>query len=191
MGTDPDSPFHPETAERRAEARLRVSTAAERVSERRALEHAVGSNDQELIQRIEQLGITGESVKALDLLPLVHVAWADGRVQAGERAAVLSLLERRGLGPESEPYVLFEALLEQRPSETFLAESLALVKDLAARSGKDPADLVDLCARIAESGGGLFGWGERTSDEEVALIRRIAEALGGAAIERFETRFRK
>ena len=33
---------------------------------------------------MDRLGIDKESFRALGLLPLVHVAWADGKVQMGE-----------------------------------------------------------------------------------------------------------
>ena len=183
--------FAPESAPARADLRLKVDTAAERLAARRKLAESIGTDDQSLLDRIEQLGFTGDTVKALDVLPLVHVAWADGKVQAKERAAVLSVLDRRGVAPGSQASLFVEALLEKRPSESYLAESLFLLKDLASRSGTDVSDLVDLCARVAEASGGLFGLRESTNDAEQKLIGKIAEALGEGAVERFKTRFRE
>lgn len=178
-----------EPVRQREELRERVGSAAERLSARRALESAVGSSDAQLLDRIEQLGFTGDSVGVLDLLPLVHVAWSDGKVHGKEREAILAVLERRGISSSSPARLLVETLLERRPSESYVAESLALIVDLAHRDGSDPADLVDLCARVAEVSGGLFGLGGGTSDAEEGAIRSIAEALGAAAIDRFRARF--
>ena len=64
-----------------------------------------------------------------DLLPLVHVAWADGSIQPGERAAILRLLTVRGLGP-GKAFTTMEALLEKRPSAEYLDESLEVLQEL-------------------------------------------------------------
>jgi len=181
--------FAPETARQREELRGRVDGAAERLAARRALSTAVGSSDRDLLDRVEQLGFTGDSVRVVDLLPLLHVAWVDGRVHGKERDAILEILDRRGIARDSEACLLVEALLERRPSETYLAESLALIADLSRRDGSDPADLVDLCARVAEVSGGLFGFGAGTSEAEEGVIRSIAEALGPQAMARFQARF--
>jgi uncharacterized tellurite resistance protein B-like protein len=183
--------FLSETAARRAELLSKVDTASERVAKREAIAEAVGTTDTEIVDRIEALGLSGDSVRVLDVLPLVHVAWADGKIQKGERAAVLAILERRGIPANSDACLLIEGLLERRPSETFFSQSLALVRDLAARSGAETADVVDLCARVAEASSGLFGFSGRTSDEEKSLIRDVARALGDEAVRRFETRFGK
>lgn len=186
---DEQSHFLPETASRRAELLARVDAAAARIEKRKAIASAVGTTDAEIVDRIEQLGLSGDSARVLDLLPLVHVAWADGRVQKAERSAVLAILEARGIPANSDACLLMEALLEARPSETFLGQSLSLLRDLAARDGKGTADIVDLCARVAEASGGLLGFGSKTDDKERALIGDVAKALGDAAQERFRERF--
>jgi uncharacterized tellurite resistance protein B-like protein len=187
---DEVGPFSAETASRRDALREKVDAAAERLAARRSIARAVGTDDQSIVDRLEQLGFNGESAQVIDLLPLVHVAWSDGRVQRGERAKILSILESRGLAPTSEASLLIETLLERRPSETFMAESLALVRELAEKSGRDPSELVDLCVSVADASGRLFGLGGAVSAAERTLIEQIATALGEAAQERFRSRFR-
>jgi hypothetical protein len=181
--------FLPETASRRAELLGRVDSAAARIAKRQGIAAAVGTTDADIVDRIEQLGLSGDSARILDVLPLVHVAWADGRVQQAERIAVLAVLEARGIPPKSDACLLIEALLEARPSETFLAQSLSLVRDLAARSGAETANIVDLCAKVADASGGLLGIGARTSDKERAVMGEVAAALGDAAQARFRAHF--
>jgi hypothetical protein len=187
---DEKSHFLSQTARRRDAIRVKIDDAAARIAKRAAIADAVGTGDRLLVDRIEQLGFTGDSVRVLDLLPLVHVAWADGRVQRAERAAVLAVVESRGIAADSDACLLIETLLEQRPSETFLGESLALVRDLAATTGAPTADVVDLCAKVAEASGGLLGLGKRVGAEERALMDQVATALGPEAIERFQSRMR-
>jgi hypothetical protein len=177
------------TSSRRVELREKADESAARLAKRRAIEQSTGTDDAGIVDRIEQLGFNGESIKVLDLLPLIHVAWADGRIQKSERALILSILEKRGIPPRSDASLFVEALLEARPSETFLAESLALLVDLAGRTGANKDDIVDLCAKVAEAGGGLMSFGAKTSDVERVLIKGVAEALGESALERFRAKF--
>ena len=186
---DEQSHFLPETASRRAELLSKVDAAADRVAKRRGIAAAVGTTDAEIVDRIEQLGLSGDSARILDVLPLVHVAWADGRIQKAERIAIFGVLDARGIPKGSDAYLLVEALLEARPSETFLAQTLALLKDLAARSGTETADVVDLCAKVADASGGLLGLGARTSAEERVVLVNVARALGATAQARFQERF--
>ena len=173
--------FPASTRARRMALRSRLDAASERLANRKAIADTIGSEEQSLVDRIEQLGFTGDSARVLDVLPLVHVAWADGRTDQRERAAVLAVLKERGIAKDSDAGVLIESLLEERPSETFLAESLSLLRDLAAKNGNDGKSLVDLCIDVSEASGGLLGFGDRVNKAEYELIERIASAFGEAA----------
>ena len=176
-----ESHFLPGTRGRRAALRAQIDEASARLANREAIARTVGSSELTLLDRIEQLGFTGDSARVLDLLPLIHVAWADGKTDQRERATILTIVDQRGIAKDSDAALLIESLLEERPSETFLSESLALVQDLAAKQGNDGKRLVDLCIDIGEASGGLFGFGERVSEAEYALIQRIADTFGEGA----------
>lgn len=182
------SHFLPGTRGRRVALRARLDEASARLANREAIAATVGTSEISLLDRIEQLGFTGDSARVLDVLPLVHVAWADGKTDQRERAAVMAILDQRGIAKDSDAALLIESLLEERPSETFLAESLALLRDLAHKQGNDGTSLVDLCVRVGEASGGLFGFGERVNEAEYALIKQIAEAFGERAAAAFEER---
>jgi uncharacterized tellurite resistance protein B-like protein len=179
--TPQESHFLPGTRGRRAALRAQIDEASARLANREAIARTVGSSELTLLDRIEQLGFTGDSARVLDLLPLIHVAWADGKTDQRERATILTIVDQRGIAKDSDAALLIESLLEERPSETFLSESLALVRDLAAKQGNDGKRLVDLCIDIGEASGGLFGFGERVSEAEYALIQHIADAFGEGA----------
>src|SRR5262245_3358395 len=119
---DESEHFLEATSSRRIELRDKVDEAAGRLAKRRAIEHTAGTDDAAIVDRIEQLGFNGESIKVLDVLPLIHIAWADGKIQKNERELILSILEQRGIPPRSDASLFVESLLEARPSETFLAE---------------------------------------------------------------------
>ncbi|HEX4340383.1 MAG TPA: TerB family tellurite resistance protein [Polyangiaceae bacterium] len=181
MAGDDEKHFLPATKARRAALRARLDEASDRAANRKAIADTLGTAELTLLDRVEQLGFTGDSARVLDLLPLVHVAWADGKVDRAERATVMAVVELRGIPKDSDASLLVESLLEERPSESFMAESLAVVRELAAKQGNDGTKLVELCADVAEASGGLFGFGARVNDKERELIRKIADAFGEKA----------
>jgi hypothetical protein len=139
-----------------------------------------------LPMRIAALGFGGDAAKVFDLLPLVHVAWADTSIQAGERAAILNLLKLRGVGP-GDAWTVMETLLEERPSQAYLDVSLDVLKELLAERGDDGRTIVGLCILVAEAAGGFLGIGTVSKVEREA-IAKIAERLGSRAQEEFHAR---
>lgn len=184
MSTNPsdneDAYFQKRNQELRAQLREQMSKAAG------ALEENPGADKLSVIDRISALGFTGDKLKIFDLLPLIHVAWADGSVNHKERTAILDVVRARGIAPSTEAWVTVESLLEQRPSQTFLDQSLAILKD--SIGGSRSANIVDLCVQVAGAAGGFLNIGT-INDEEKQLIARIAEGLGGPALEEFRKQF--
>lgn len=162
--------------------RRELERAAKEAAERRTVAGILSTEDDAVVERIRELGFDGDTVRVLDLLPLIHVAWADGNVTQRERASILQLVERRGIVPGDEAFLLVEALLEQQPSEDFLDETLHLLRDIG---GGRESDILQLCLKVADASGGFFGIGDRISDEERALIQHIADELGETAQSTF------
>src|SRR4029450_10355631 len=63
--------------------------ARKKRDESKAALRETGIGDDALIDRLLDLGVAAEAVVALELAPLVAVAWADGTLDDRERAAVL------------------------------------------------------------------------------------------------------
>ena len=85
----------------------------------RAADRAVGdvlcTDDLKLAAEVRALGFDAKTARLLDLLPLICVAWADGKIQRGERAQIFRVLRVRGESAGSPGWMLFETLLEERP----------------------------------------------------------------------------
>lgn len=133
-------------------------------------------------ERISALGFVGDKLKIFDLLPLVHVAWADGTVSRKERATILDIVRARGIAPGTEAFQTVESLLEERPSQAFFDQTLSILRD--AVGGARAASIVDLCVQIAGASGGFLNIGT-ISDQERAMIEQIAQQLGGPAVAEF------
>lgn len=126
-----------------------------------------------------------------DLMPLVHTAWADGSISRAERSTIFSVLHHRGFARDSEAFLAVESLLEEQPSPEFLRQSLAALRDLMAHeAGAKTVELIDLCAAVADASGGILGLAFRVSEEERALIARIANNLGPTPLEEFHKALR-
>lgn len=135
-----------------------------------------------IAQRIQALGFSGARLRVFDLMPLIHIAWADGSVSRQERAAILDILKGRGIEHGSEPYLLIETLLEVRPSEQFLNESLEVLRLVVGDARAE--NIVELCLQVANASGGFMNVGN-VSPEERAQLAAIADKLGPAARDAF------
>lgn len=135
----------------------------------------------DLVATMNELGVDKSAHKVLGLLPLVYVAWADGKVQRAERESILHAASEMGWLEGGGDAVL-ERWLSAPPTEAQLRAGIAILNHL----GKDQAGDVDaddlhmlllLCKDVAEAAGGLFGLGGAQSTKEISALETIAEAL--------------
>jgi hypothetical protein len=102
---------------------------------------------------------------------LVEVAWADGKMDAKEKAAILQGAEAEGVAPGSEAFALLEDWLENRPPPRLLAAWRDYIGALCdAMLPEDRKELKrEVLARahaVAEAAGGFLGLGDKVSPEE-------------------------
>jgi len=130
---------------------------------------------------LRSLGMDRMSFRALPLLPLVQVAWADGEVQQEEREMILELA-REKYQLNDEGMMLLRNWLHHAPSKDYVErgqEALVslCVRDLGAHLDRGILeDVVALSQRVAAAAGGFFGLGAVKRSETHAL-NQIAEAL--------------
>jgi hypothetical protein len=127
--------------------------------------------DLELCDRLIGVGITGSTGAALALVPVIDVAWADGKIQDPERIAILG-----GEFGFSQPECrqLLEHWLTSRPSPGMMAAWTGYVRALARVMLPGDHDelrdsLVNLCRGVAAAAGGIAGFGKVSSSEQKAL----------------------
>jgi hypothetical protein len=159
--------------------KMRKAAAADEA--RQELQAASGVRDPELLQELEALGFTPDTVSLLPLVPIVQVAWAEGSVTDAERALIVKLARERGIAPHSPADVELAAWLAERPADFVFARATRLIKAmLDLPTGEGPAiqvdDLMRHCEAIAAASGGVLGF-RKVSSEERALLREIEAAL--------------
>jgi hypothetical protein len=161
----------------------KMRQAAEADASRRALESTSGIHDPVMLQELEALGFTPDTVSLLPLVPIVQVAWAEGGVSDNERKLIVEFARGRNIREGSAADRQLFAWLEERPSEEVFARATRLIRAMLDRpDGQTGAwsidDLIHHCEEIAEASGGVLGF-RRISGEEKALLGRIQAVLKG------------
>lgn len=159
--------------------KIREAAATERA--RKDLGRKAGLDDPQLIQELEDLGFTPDTVGLLPLVPIVQMAWAEGGITKAERDLILSLARKRGIEAGSAADRQLTEWITNRPADDVFARAKRLVRAMldssSAQTGDlDADDLVKYCEEIASASGGILGIG-RISAEERALLSSIAADL--------------
>ena len=119
-------------------------------------------------------------------MPLVEVAWSDGRIQRNERRAILAGAHANGLAKDSPGYDLLEHWLERPPNSALFEVWRDYVADVCPQlNGRERRALRDeilgRALAVAEAAGSLFGLGNNVSREEAAVLRGIEAAFGSGS----------
>jgi len=149
---------------------------------KKALADASGITDDELLNQLAELDISSETVAALSLMPLIAVAWADGNIDRKERAAVMAAAEQKGIDKEHPGYQLLENWLKQKSDakllEVWKAYAAALSQTLSETAKVSlKNDLLGRARDVAETAGGLLGFGNKVSKSEQAVLDELEEAF--------------
>ncbi|HKQ73850.1 MAG TPA: hypothetical protein VJ810_09000 [Blastocatellia bacterium] len=154
-----------------------------RESDRQKMSEMMGVNDQEVLEALQDLGYTSETIQLLHIIPLVEVAWTEGGVADREREMIYKIAEARGVQPDSAAHELLSHWIENKPSDRFFENSLRAIRvvlDLLPEEQRQAGrkDLITYCNQIAAAvSSGIFGPG-KIQDEERALIAHIATEIG-------------
>ena len=156
----------------------RVSDAAQA---RKTLEQQTGIHDPAMLNELEQLGFTPETMVLLPLMPVLRVAWAESGVSTSERKAILDLARVRGVVDGSVADQQLRRWLDQRPSADTFDKATRLIGAMIGdpeqrRADLTAEDLLKYCEQIAHASGGLFGIGA-VSVEERNAMQAIAAQL--------------
>ena len=152
---------------------------AETDAERQRLGEQAGVADEEILQDLQALGYTAETVTLLHLVPLVQMAWAEGNVSDRERDLIREAARARGITTGSPADEQLSNWLTRRPSDVFFEKTLrAIGAVLQAQPAETRAasqkDLLSYCTAIASASGGIMGF-RTVSEEERQLLSRISQ----------------
>jgi hypothetical protein len=141
-----------------------------------------GIEDAAVQSRLTSLGLDEETVAAISLTPLVEVAWADGKLDAKERAAVLQAASDYGLTRTDISYLLLQGRLGERPGPELLETWKAYVKLLSKALDADTlatmrGEIMARARQVAEASGGILGLGSKVSKVELAVLDDLEQSF--------------
>ena len=140
------------------------------------LRKASGMTDDAVLEQLVALGLRGNTIAALSLVPLIQVAWADGTIQDNERTAILQGAHGKGLEEGSDGYELLQRWLEREPGDELFMAWEAYIKALASQLNDEQNRLlrnqiVGFAKLVATAAGGILGFGKVSASEEKVLHR--------------------
>ena len=141
-----------------------------------------GISDDAVLEHLVTLGIGADTLAALSLVPLVEVAWADGRVDDKERDAILAAAEAAGLGRESASAQLLEGWLTIRPDPEIVVAWKEYVGALSATMSDERKEafkqgLLSRSRSVAQASGGVLGFGTKVSKSERGVMDELEQAF--------------
>jgi hypothetical protein len=135
-----------------------------------------GMTDDAVLDRLVGLGLTGKTVAALSLVPLIAVAWADGEIQDNERDAILHGATGKGMEDGTPGHALLTTWLAKKPDDGLFDAWLGYIKSLTSQLNDEQTRLLkkqilNFSSLIAGSAGGFLGIGKVSGSEEKVLAR--------------------
>jgi hypothetical protein len=158
------------------EVRERIRRIEQAEQDRGRLAQVSGIHDFRVLDKLLSLGVSADMLSSLAVVPLVEVAWADGKLDEAERVAVLAGAEAIGIDRESIDFALLDVSLAHRPPEDLLAVWIQYVRGLCATLSEAQrralkADLIGRARQVAEASGGFLGLGKVSSEERAVLAK--------------------
>lgn len=170
--------FHKHNEELKQKLRQKES----REQLRRALSQIRVEADDTTLEGMLELGIDAETWAAVSLVPLVEVAWADGKVEEKERRAVMTAAEANGLVPGSPSHGLLQDWLQHRPDPRLLETWSGYVRSLCGHISAEEREtlrdeLLNRARQVAVATGAFLGFGNRVSPAEEAVLAELQKAF--------------
>ncbi len=154
--------------------KYRMELAAQKTREE--LRRASAISDEGLLDQLTKIGLSADTLTALALAPLVHVAWADGKLQSKERDAILRAAASKGVDGNAPAAHLLNAWLSEapKPPDALFATWKAYIGALKKVLEPDQllrleTQVVGFAKEVAAAAGGFLGVGAVSSSEKRAL----------------------
>ena len=143
-----------------------------------------GVSDGDVLDQLVALDIEPATWTAMSLIPLLEVAWADGKMHEKERRAVLAAAEANGVFVDSPSHALLVSWLERRPDARLFQAWGEYIVHLCSKLGEREkqrlkSEIVGRARAVAESTGGILGLGNKVSAQEAAILSELEKAFEG------------
>jgi hypothetical protein len=131
---------------------------------------------------LERLGIPIADYRVLKLLPLIYVAWADGKMNEVQKERIHGFAARE-LDLSAAGAAVLQRWLNERPSHDYVREGLhdifllaTAVDDMEVDFSELPG-LLSYAEKLASEAGSKLGMREKLSDATEGALQEVADEL--------------
>ena len=155
-------------------ARRQKALEALKLEEKEGIAENLSTSDEVATEALE-LGFDRHTAIVLPLVPLLEVAWADGKIQDSEREKISEIVKSKNINDASALEFL-DMMLETRPSALFFERVNRVVKHIIAEDPNNEAtgDILAQCRAVASAAGGFWGLSNPIGSEEQEALDELA-----------------
>ena len=171
--------FQREDVEKKAKLRRERQLEALRQQERANIAEALNTTE-EIAQEALDLGFDAETARVLPMVPLIQVAWADGKVTRAQAEKVEKKAEKFGVEPDTPAHEFLHMLLEEEPTGVFFDRVNQVIRNIVDDDidGDIRSNVIGWSKAVAEASGGFFGLTNPVSKNEKKVLDEFAELFG-------------
>jgi hypothetical protein len=131
-------------------------------------------DDARLVDELIELGVQPASLAAVNLIPLILVAWSNHQVPEIERLTVLEAAADEGIHEQSPAYCLLERWLRAEPDQKLGRVWEHYIRALTETLTPDAAaslktEVMSRARAVAKSAHGILGFGHLAAEEKRTL----------------------
>lgn len=147
-----------------------------------SLEMVSGIKNEAILKKLVELDIRPEIVAAITIVPIIEVAWADGKLDEKEENAILKISVEHFGADHNIPEILINEWLIQKPSPQMLDAWVHYLQGLVElMSPEETASLkntlLSQAREVAEASGGFLGLNKISAAEE-KMLKGLEKAFG-------------
>lgn len=148
-----------------------------------SLSKVSGITNKSVLKKLVELNIRPETIAAISMVPVVEIAWADGKLDEKEKNAILGFSEQHFASKNEITRDLLIEWLNHKPPKEMLEAWLHYIKglceNLSAEEKKSfKESFMSQAHSIAEASGGFLGLGNKISKEEASVLKNLEKAFG-------------
>lgn len=173
--------FQREDIEKKAKMRRERQLKALRQEERENIARKLNTSEK-VAEEAMELGFDAETARVLPLIPLIQVAWADGKVTGRQFDKVKAKAKKFGVEADTPAYEFLELLLTEQPTGVYFDRVNKVIRSIVDEDpgGDIRSNVLSWSKAVAESSGGFFGLTNPISKNERAVLDEFAELFGVA-----------
>jgi hypothetical protein len=147
-----------------------------------SLENVSGIKNEVILKKLVELNIRPELVAAITLVPIIEVAWADGKLDEEEKKIILKISAGHFGAEHQIPDILIKEWLVQKPVQAMLDAWIHYIKGLVEKMSPDEKSalkksIISQAREVAEASGGFLGLNKVSAQEE-KMLKQLEKAFG-------------